>query len=188
MHEKYTNNYKRNLIKYWQQFYPNWTIPKGFHVHHIKPQCTFEDENDLFIHHPRNLIALHPDDHQTIHRLRGDTALAFGFLSIKDRRCKQSTKEKISKANKGRKLPPRTAVANRKLSETNKGRCVSPATCAKISIAKTGIKRKPFTAQTLKNMSAGQKGRIPWNKGLKTGPRSEETKQKIREGNLRNYK
>ena len=28
-------------------------------------------------------------------------------------------------------------------------------------------------------MSISLKGKVPWNKGKKTGPRSEETKQKI---------
>lgn len=68
----YTNNYRRNLELYWRQFCPQWTIPVGFHVHHIKPKVTFENKDDPRIHHPRNLIALHPDDHLLIHKLRGD--------------------------------------------------------------------------------------------------------------------
>ena len=45
------------------------------------PQCTFFND-DSFKHHPKNLIALHPDDHLSIHKCRGDV-LACNFLYIK---------------------------------------------------------------------------------------------------------
>jgi len=39
-------NYRQILTEYWQQYFPKYQIPKGFHVHHIKPQCTFENKED----------------------------------------------------------------------------------------------------------------------------------------------
>jgi len=71
-------NYRKNITMYWQQYFPNWAIPKGFHVHHIKPKGTFEDKNAPFMHHPKNLIALHPDDHASIHISRGDIVTSNG--------------------------------------------------------------------------------------------------------------
>lgn len=59
-------NYRRILTNYWKQFNPDYMIPKGFHVHHIIPRsCGGSDDAN-------NLIALHPDDHASIHINRGD--------------------------------------------------------------------------------------------------------------------
>jgi len=68
----YNKNSRRNLTVFWRQYFPEYQIPNGYHVHHIKPRSTFEDKEDPFMHHPKNLIALHPDDHVSIHLLRGD--------------------------------------------------------------------------------------------------------------------
>ncbi len=96
-------DHRKNITLYWQQYFPKYKIPKFYHVHHIKPKCTFEDKNDPMIHHPRNLIALHPDDHQSIHRCRGDIRLANGILSVKQMiRTKEHT-NKIADANRGQK-------------------------------------------------------------------------------------
>jgi len=58
--------HRQALRNHWRQYYPEYEIPKGYHVHHILPRaCGGTDD-------PRNLIALHPDDHVTIHRCRGD--------------------------------------------------------------------------------------------------------------------
>ena len=67
----YNKNYRKNLTLYWKQFYPNWSIPKGYDVHHIKPRCLW-DKEEIEQHHPKNLIALHPDDHYSIHNNRGE--------------------------------------------------------------------------------------------------------------------
>lgn len=90
--------YRRNLINYWRQWYPEWDIPKGFHVHHIIPRfCGGTDD-------PRNLIALHPDDHIAIHKNRGDKwAINGTFLSTKGKIVSEETRRKRSIAMKGRK-------------------------------------------------------------------------------------
>lgn len=88
-------DYRKNLVLYWQQFNPVYQIPPGYHVHHIRPRCTYTDPDDPCINHPRNLIALHPDDHQTIHICRGDTNVK-GLLSVKDRRCRKLTRQRMS--------------------------------------------------------------------------------------------
>lgn len=59
-------NHRQILIDYWRQYIPTWYIPKGYHVHHIVPLSAGGTDD------PRNLIALHPDDHVTIHEMRGD--------------------------------------------------------------------------------------------------------------------
>jgi len=88
-------NYRKNLEIYWRQFYPEWSIPEGYHVHHIKPiSCGGS-------HHPSNLIALHPDDHQSIHRCRGD-GVCVGYMGILGRKHSEVTKEKMSISKKGK--------------------------------------------------------------------------------------
>ena len=102
----YTNNYRSNLTKFWQQYYPNWTIPNGYHVHHIKPKSTFSDPNDPRIHHPKNLITLHPDDHASIHKCRGDKYLSNNFItSIVGRKDSIETRIKKSISTSGENHP-----------------------------------------------------------------------------------
>lgn len=161
----YTNNYKRNLIIYWQQFYPNWQIPNGYHVHHIKPKCTFTDPNDPRIHHPRNLIALHPDDHRSIHFCRGDQFNKSFMLHVLGRIVSEETKKKISAKNKGRILPARTDKARKNQSASQQGRILSEETKKKIGTANKGLTRSEAQKQRI---SAGHKGLI----------QSEFTKQK----------
>jgi len=81
----YSNtNYKQNLIKYWRQFNPLYKIPKGFHVHHIIPKLIAKQNGweDAKINHPKNLIALHPDDHISIHKNRGDKLKNHNYLHL----------------------------------------------------------------------------------------------------------
>jgi len=95
------SNYRLNLTRYWQQFYPLWKIPIGYHVHHIKPKSLFKDKDDPRMHHPRNLIALHPDDHISIHKLRGDSWLQGKFLLIAGMKPSAATRKKMSEAQSG---------------------------------------------------------------------------------------
>ena len=126
-------NYRKVLEDYWQQYQPGWKIPTGFHVHHIKPISTFEDPNDPRIHNPRNLIALHPDDHVSIHENRGDHYVSGGSLTrIAGRTWTEESKQKVSAAMKkqyangrvnskgmlGKKL---TTEQKEKISKTHKG-------------------------------------------------------------------
>lgn len=71
-------SYRKNLINYWRQYYPDWEIPKGYHVHHIKPKSLGGTDE------ARNLIALHPDDHVSIHLLRGDRYVKGRLLTMKN--------------------------------------------------------------------------------------------------------
>lgn len=198
----YTNNYRRNLALYWRQFYPEWTIPKGYHVHHIKPRCTFEDKNDPRIHHPSNLIALHPDDHVTIHLMRGDKAVATGFMSVRGYTHSEETRRKISIGNTGKKATSaqrakmsiyrkgagnsfygrkHTAKTKLKQSQSHKG-CglgvkVTDETKLKISQTKTGVNRKPFTKEHKAKLSLALKGR-------KCKPFTTEHKEKLKQAKI----
>ena len=49
-----------------------------------------------------------------------------------------------------------------------------------MSEAHLGLK---LSKEATEKLSKSLKGRIPWNKGIKTGPRSEETKKKLSEAN-----
>ena len=95
----------------------------------------------------------------------------------------EETKEKISKANKGRKLPTKTKEHREKLSNALKGKKVlTPEHKEKLLKANTGrkmpdhvkekliaiSKARIFSDEARKKMSDAAKGRIPWNKGLKT--------------------
>lgn len=112
----YTNDYRRNLINYWRQFYPEWEIPTGYHVHHIIPVSCGGS------HHPKNLIALHPDDHISIHRCRGDKIGDKFIYSIGSRtgnKLSKETKNKISKSKKGQK---HTLESKLKMSKQRSGK------------------------------------------------------------------
>lgn len=81
----YSNtNHRKNLIKYWRQYNPLYEIPKGFHVHHITPRSIAKQQGwgDAKINHPKNLVALHPDDHISIHKNRGDHFIHSNFLQL----------------------------------------------------------------------------------------------------------
>lgn len=203
---EYTDNFRKNLELYWRQFYPDWEIPKGYHVHHIKPKCTFEDVNDPDIHHPRNLIALHPDDHVTIHKCRGDDWADESFLKVlgnkssgmKGKHHSAVSKEKMRRKLKGKKLPKEVAkkrkgagnpfygkkhtdTSKKKMSVSSLGqgkdRIVSEETKKKLSDLKRGKKRKPFTDEHKMKISKSLKG-------IKRPPMSEEHKEKIRAARL----
>ena len=121
-------NYRKNLIQYWRQFCPGWNIPKGFHVHHIKPKSL--NKSNPRIHYPQNLIALHPDDHAAIHRLRGDTITKSNFIKLGGRPFghiqTEETKQKIAQSRIGVKRAPFTNEHKAKLSAATKGRKKGP--------------------------------------------------------------
>lgn len=100
----------------------------------------------------------------------------------------KKTKEKISKANKGRH---HTEETKRKISKANKGNIGwwkgkhhSKETREKISKAKKGRVGywigKHRSNETKRKISESLKGCIPWNKGI---PASEESKRKMSESN-----
>jgi hypothetical protein len=162
---KYNNNPRRNLKIYWKQFYPDWEIPKGYHVHHIKPKCTFDDSADPRIHHPRNLIALHPDDHWLIHKLRGDKNVNWPFINVigeKKQPCSKATKKKISEANKGKTAWNKGISSGKgiKKSEITKQRMRKPKSaehCENIRKARLGT---TLRQETKDRISVKAKGRI----------------------------
>ena len=117
MHNK---THRQNLRNYWRQWFPEWDIPLGFHVHHIKPKALFKDPNDLAINHPSNLIALHPDDHYSIHKCRGDNYIKQGsILKLKNYKHSEKTKRKIGESHKGSK---RTAETKARMSKAQSGK------------------------------------------------------------------
>ena len=167
----YTNNYRRNLELYWQQFYPNWKIPTGFHVHHIKPICTFKDGNDPLMHHPKNLIALHPDDHITIHKCRGDK-ISNGILIIANRIRQphtEETKQKMRQSHKKRLKGTVSPILGRKHTKTSIDKMVksstgvlhSDSTKQKMSIDRKGKDNNMFgkhhSLESKKKMSESRK-------------------------------
>jgi len=102
-------NYRKNITLYWQQYLPEYEIPKGYHVHHIKPRCICKQEgwSDEQINHPRNLIVVHPVEHWTLHYCRGDKIVSeFTILAGWD---KDRIGKKISKALK--KINPKTGLS-----------------------------------------------------------------------------
>ena len=166
----YTNNYRRNLELFWRRYYTNWSIPSGYHVHHIKPKCTFEDKTDPRIHHPKNLIALHPDDHVSIHKCRGD-AIVEKFIFVGGHKHTQETKDKISIAGTGKKRTSaaRQRISNAKIGNKNPmfGQTPSDETIQKRKNSRKGYQH---SQKTKDKIGAKTKGRT----------HSEETKAKIR--------
>ena len=146
-------DYRKNLILYWQQYFPDWSIPVGYHVHHIKPKCTFEDKNDPCIHHPRNLIALHPDDHAAIHKCRGDVMPKSGIFRMLDYKHSNESKQKISKALSGRTLKPFSDEHLVNMSKAQLGKKNTLEHIKKVADANRGSKR---SAETKTLMSKSQ--------------------------------
>ncbi len=110
-------NYRKNLETYWRQYYPEWNIPEGYEVHHIKPQCLFK-EGDPAAHHPRNLIALCKDDHYSIHKCRGDQCADPKWIIAGGMTNKNHTKE--TKLQQSIKMMGNTNGKGRKASEETK--------------------------------------------------------------------
>jgi hypothetical protein len=166
-------NFRQNLIKYWRQFYPSWNIPKGYHVHHIVPKAIAKQQgwSDERINHPKNLIALHPDDHHSIHLNRRDVCAQNGFLKIVGLNSPSGKNASMY----GKKHSKET---KKKMSEWHTGRTRSKETKKKMSECQKGEKGywygKKFTEEHKRKISEGNKGRIL----------SEENKQKLLEANL----
>ncbi len=158
-------NYRRNLELYWRQLYPNWEIPAGYHVHHIKPKCTFEDKANTRINHPSNLIALHPDDHASIHKCRGDKHISTQFIiSVVGRVMSAESKDKISKARlglpsplKGRKGKVPSTTTREIWARQRTGRKHTSDTKNKMSETRTGVKK---SKEHIYNMSKSRLGKV----------------------------
>ena len=188
----YGNNYRLNLIKYWQQYYPNWTIPKGYHVHHIKPKSCFGNNNDASMQHPRNLIALHPDDHASIHSCRGDTYLTKLFITSvvgrkqteefkqarRNYRHSDLAKQKISKTHKNK---PKSKEHRTKISHIRKGMKLGPPSKIHKQHLSEALRDRKFTDEHRHNISVAGKGKKAWNKGIRA---KNEAKQRMSNAKL----
>ena len=141
-----------------------------------------------------NLIALHPDDHATIHRLRGDKfVVSAALLSIKDRVVSEETKEKISKNRKGKQSPKLICrISDRKeldaqnwakYTKTNKRSIPKLKKVCRISDRKEMTLQSwmmyvnGHTEKAKKKVSIANKGN-QHTKGMKFGPQSIETRIK----------
>ncbi len=103
---------------------------------------------------------------------RGYNLVNGGIGGLSGREVSTTTREKMSKAQKGH---PCSEETRRKLGESHRGKQFSAETKAKISVA---LKGKKKSAKHRANIS---KARM----GVKVGPVSEETRRKISEANRR---
>lgn len=174
-------NYRYNITLFWRQFFPDYVIPDGHHVHHIYPKCLCVQDGwtDARINHPRNLIVVHPVEHLAIHLARGDRFIKEKFILeiAGNKRGKQSsaTIEKRRKSTTGKKRTPeqRERMRQAQLNRKQKTPEEKAITARRISNAKKGIKLGPKSDEHKKKLSIAIKGK-------KKGPLSEETKQKMR--------
>ena len=86
--------------------------------------------------------------------------------------------------NKGIKTGPVSEETKKKISTSLAGKPRSRETKEKISIAHKGNKHcvgRKCSEETKKKISETLKGNIPWNKGKKTGPQSEEIRKRTSE-------
>ncbi len=96
--------------------------------------------------------------------------------SLKGRPVSDKTRQKISKANTGKYMPPFSEEHKRKMSESMKGRSThnkgkSPSEETKRKMSESGKRRNPMSEETRQKLSKVGKGR----------PHSEEHKRKISE-------
>ena len=164
-------DHRKNLTLYWRQYFPNYQIPKGYHVHHIKPKsiCKQKGWKDERINHPSNLIALHPDDHHSVHKCRGDIVTCNFIKIIGHQKGKKSTRRnythsketrnKISKANKGNPSPKgmlgkyHSANTKEKISKSSKGKKNTKEAIAKMKETKGSEDWKIVKEQMKSNIS-----------------------------------
>ena len=169
--------------------------------HHIIPRC-MNGTNDV-----KNIVALTPEEHYVAHQLlvkiypkthklihaahlmtvsskyNCRNNKLYGWLK---RRCsiaarennlgkkhKEETKIKIGNGNRGKKLLEETKI---KIGNGNRGKKRSDE--FKQNISKK-LKGRKHTKERKQKISKKLKDRIPWNKGLKTGPLADETKTRI---------
>jgi hypothetical protein len=108
----------------------------------------------------------------------------YGYNLTKDGRTllgfnhKQSTKDKMSKKQKGKKGKKQSQETISKRTLSLKGKKRTEETRKKQSEAAKN--RLPFTEEHRKNLGISHKGQKAWNKGISC---REETKQKLRESN-----
>lgn len=88
----------------------------------------------------------------------------------------KETKDKIRKAHLGK---PLSEKHKRKISDSNMGKTISDETKRKIVETRRNNDSYRCTKETRKKISQSKIGCITWNKGIKCGSRSEETKLKI---------
>jgi len=181
-HLGYTNNHRKNITIYWQQFFPNWFIPQGYHVHHIYPKslCKQDGWTNEQTNHPKNLIALHPDDHWIIHKCRGDIVTCNFIKIIGHLKGKKSTrlgythseetKYKIGIANKGKPSSKgmlgkkHTKKSKAKISNSSKGRTNSDESISKMKETKADLRWKETTGVEMKRKISETKLDLNWKK------------------------
>lgn len=155
-------NYKRNLIMYWRQFYPQYELPAGFVIHHIMPRSVAKQKgwDGYKINHPKNLIALHPDDHASIHKCRGDKYISDTFMLVAgfSNRGENNGMYGVVPWNKGLPMPKNISDALAEGAATwrdNGG--MDEAYCNKISQTMTGVKKTDEHAKHIADAIKGEK-------------------------------
>ena len=103
--------------------------------------------------------------------LRGEKNYMYGKHHTKE------MKRKLSEAHKGKKYGPMSEERRKKISEALKGKILKEGTREK---HRQNTKRLWQNKNFRNNQIQKHIGKTPWNKGLKTGPMSEEQKEKLR--------
>jgi hypothetical protein len=182
------HDHRYNITLFWRQFYPEYSIPEGYHVHHIYPKCLCIQDGwtDAQINHPRNLLVVHPVEHLAIHYARGDKHVGSRFiLEIAGRRRGKQSQETIEKRVaklKGKKRSKEQCerMSNAQLNRKEKTLAEKKTYSENMSRAKKGVKLGPKSEEHKEKLSASLKGRS-------TGPKSGETKSKMRKPKSSNH-
>jgi group I intron endonuclease len=138
-----------------------------------------ECEKEMLISNEQKMMNLY--DSTNVKKGYNLRILACNNLGIK---WSEESKKKLSEIRKGKPSNKRgtklSEETKRKLSEINKGKIIPPEQREKISFANKGKKMTEEQKLKLSIANKGRKSLYPaWNKGIKTGPRLESTKQKI---------
>lgn len=166
-----------NYRKIWQE--ANGSIPideqgRSYEIHHIDGN---RNNNEL-----SNLVCISIKEHYEIHKRQGDEA-ACHAIGVRMQNSvytgwkhSQKAKEKMRMAKLGTTRQSHTEETKEKISKAKKGKKLSEESRRKLIESKLANGSLNHSEDTKQKMSEAKKGRVYWNNGRKA---SLETRQKM---------
>lgn len=159
-----------NYRQIWQQV--NGPIPvdeqgRSYEIHHVDGN---RENNDV-----ANLKCITVEEHYRIHLQQRDYYAAWIIGQRLNRSVEEldEIKKQMSLAKKGKLSSfagkKHSDETKKKMSESAKRRGISEEQQKKMALARTGVKRKPFSEEHIAKLSASHKGKSSVQKGVSYG-------------------